>query len=287
MLIKTLRIVGVLGLSISIASSVGTSLGQTPTNPDSVTDRAINFLLNSPDCILPCFWGLVPGTTTEQEAKNFLQENFPEAEQFDVRIRLPSRQSDPNSLNGYEFNLYVADEFYSLMVLTFEDEYLNHASIDFSFYEIAVWLPPNSLEPQYLLPLQDDIPDIYIGFYDTAVLGWSLFAIYDDFAMSYSFYFDEGQFTRYSDEPTELCPKIENLAAIKLYIQPASDNVPIDYYINIGAGAGWIKRSNGFKSVDFVTGLSAEEFVTHLRENPNECIEAFSYNYLKSHGQEF
>lgn len=274
---------------VPILTSFRVGNGQTPTPrlEDTSKERAIALTFASEDCNLPCFWGFVPGTTTTQEAKMMLQETFPEADQFDVKIPSEREGNETNRFSAYEFNLFSQNEMQVFMRLTFQNEYLNHAYLYFPFYEFPVWLPSKTLEPQHIFAEQAQIPKIYIGFYDTSTFGWALILVYDDFGIDYTFQFESGQFTRYSDDPIQLCPNMESNLSIELYLQQPKDLVPIADRMNSSAPSGWLQDNEYYKPVEFVTGLSAEEFVEALLDHPNECIEAYSYNELKSNGQEF
>jgi hypothetical protein len=263
-------------------------------NPNSAVEAAAELTANNELCRFPCFWGFTPGVTTQSELEEFLRTAFPEAEQYVLSpefLETANQSYEPSALTeadtGYEFFLVIEDEINFGMSTSFREGLLTFTGI--GIHEPTSWLPPDTLEPGTLLSTQDAVPKIYIALYDTATLGWGLTVIYNDLgvAAEYTFLFEESHFTRYSDVPIQLCYRMEDSERISLSLQDPNLSTPVEDTINPTAPSGWLEESPGYKSVEFVTGLSTEEFISRMVNDPSGCIEAYSYNDLQARGMDF
>lgn len=285
---KTIRVWTTIFTISLIITSFRLSLGQTPTPSlgETPKERAILLTQDTDICRLPCFWGFMAGETSKDHIKTILQSTFPEANQFDKKWT-PSVPTVNNNLSAYEFNLFSQDEIQITMNFIFQDEILDHGSIYFPFYQVPVWLPPNTLDPSNILSTVETVPDIYIGFFDTFTRAWTIIMAFEDFVIEYTLEFEKGQFIRNSDTPIEICADLENSLSIYIYIQQPNDPISVEDRIHSSTSRGWLQESTRFRPVEFVTGLTSGDFVETLVEHPDECIETYSYNELKSKGQDF
>jgi len=225
-----------------------------PERPETLAD--IQTLLQEVDenCHLPCFWGFIPGHTTEEEVIEFLQpvaigNNAPEL-QYVFR---QAEDEDPifwlsfGSTGGVVSTTYV----------TLENP--------------SEWLPSETLELPRLLSIMTSVPTAYLDINITTRRVFITLA------------YEEGVFAEYAFELHSIG---EALAESDFQFCPVLDE---NYLILLRLRNGNIDSLlRGARTpLETMTGTEVEDFVEQIIENPGECIDLPSYSELLAMGYDF
>lgn len=235
-----------------------------PERPETLSD--IQALLQTPDetCQLPCFWGIRPGYTTEEEIIEFLQpvavgNNAPE-------LHYAFREEP-----GQEAIFYIS--------FGVEDGVVSSTSVILD--TPSEWLPAETLELPHLLSIIPSTPSAYLSINITTQRAFLTFAYDEGIMADYSFELHiVGETLTESD--FQFCPVLEENYDIILRLS----NDDIDSLLEEYGIPLYVSRNKTWP-VERMTGMEVEEFVEQIIENPDECIELPSYAELLEMGYEF
>jgi hypothetical protein len=239
-----------------------------PERPETLSD--IQALLQERDenCQLPCFWGIRPGYTPEEEVTEFLQpvsvgNNAPE-------LHYAFRE-EPRAEPIFSLSFGVSDGVVSETSVALDN--------------VSEWLPLQTLDLSNLLIVMPSEPSVYIS------INLSQRRIFVDLAYS------EGVLAQYGfkirlatgdtidplvDNPFLLCPSLDQNDSIILRLRDGEIEALLEDY-----GYPIFIEHNKTWTLEHMIGMDVEEFVGQITENPNDCIEMPSYPKLLAMGYEF
>lgn len=218
-----------------------------PERPETLSD--IQVLLQEVDenCQLPCFWGFIPGHTTEEEVIEFLQpvvigSNAPE-------LHYAFRE-EPGEESTFYINFGVENGIVS--------------SISVILDTPSEWLPPETLELPHLLSIMTSVPAAYL---DINITTRRVFITLG---------YEEGVFAGYAFELHFIG---ESLAEADFQFCPVLEQ---NHFILFRLRNGDIDSLlRGDRTpLETMTGIEDENFVAQIIENPGECIDLPSYSEL-------
>jgi hypothetical protein len=254
--------------SLSVISTPVATQIPLPEKPETLSD--IQALLREPDenCQLPCFWGVRPGYTKEEEILEFLQP-------IAIGKNPPELQYAFREAPDEEATFYIAFGAKDDIVLT---TYV-------VLHNPSEWLPAQTLELPHLLSVMRSTPDAYM------TINLSQSRIFLDL------FYEEGILANYAfqirlatgntidhtvDNPFILCPSITSTQVIFFQFQDGN----IDALFEDNGYQIFVERNKTWP-VERMTGMEVEEFVAQIVENPDECIELLSYPDLLEMGYVF
>ncbi len=239
-----------------------------PERPETLSD--VQTLLEETDesCQLPCFWGIRPGYTIEEEIIEFLQP---------VAV----------GNNAPELHLIFRDESGDEQIF-----YLGIGVNDGVVSEISVvlnkpseWLPSQTLELSRLLSIMPSTPDVYLSINLSQRRIFLKLAYPEGILVDYAFEVRLEIGTTVDptvDNPFLLCPSLEATELTVFRLQDGGIDALLEEY-----NTPQLIELNRLWTVERMTGLEVEEFVEQVIENPDECIELPSYPELTEMGYEF
>lgn len=245
-----------------ITEDLSTSVTLTPTptpiplpeRPETLADIQTLLQEENSNCQLPCFWGFIPGQTTEEEVIEFLQpiaigNNAPEL-QYVFR---QAEGEDPI----FWLSFGITEGVVSTTNVTLENP--------------SEWLPSETLELPHLLSIMTSVPSAYLDINITTRRVFITLA------------YEEGVFAEYAFELHSIG---ESLAESDFQFCPVLDE---NYLILLRLRNGNIDSLlRGARTpLETMTGTEVEEFVEQIIENPGECIDLPSYAELLEMGYEF
>jgi hypothetical protein len=225
-----------------------------PERPETLSD--IQSLLQKVDenCQLPCFWGFIPGQTTEAEVIEFLQpaaigNNAPE-------LHYAFRE-EPGEESTFYISFGVEDEMVS--------------SISVILDTPSEWLPSETLELSHLLSIMTSVPVAYL---DINITTRTVFLTLG---------YEEGVFAGYAFELHFIG---ESLAKADFQFCPVLEQ---NHFILFRLRNGDINSLlRGDRTpLETMTGIEVEDFVAQIIANPDECIDLPSYSELLEMGYDF
>ena len=238
-----------------------------PERPETLSDIQALLQSDGEDCQLPCFWGFRPGYSTEEEVFEFLQpvpigNNAPELHYY-----FPE---GPVQDSIFWLGFGVQEGIVSTIYVTLENP--------------SEWLPAETLELPHLLSVMSSEPAIYFSI-NLSQRRYFLSLAYDEGVLvSYAFQLqvEGGIVSQNIDNPFLFCPTLDRNELIDLDLanedaQTLLENSGTQHFISIGLV--W--------TIERMTGLSVNEFIQQVIENPDECIELPSYPELIEIGYEF
>jgi hypothetical protein len=253
-----------------ITENLSTSVTLTPTpiplpeRPETLADIQTLLQEVDEDCQLPCFWGFIPGHTTEEEVIEFLQpvaigNNSPE-------LQYIFRQGE-GEYPIFWLSFGITEGVVSTTYMTLENP--------------SEWLPSETLELPYLLSIISSTPSAYLSINITTQRTFLTLAYDEGIMATYSFELHAlGETLAEAD--FQFCPLIEENYDIIFKLR----NGDIDSLLE-GYGIPLYVSRNKIWPVERMTGMEVEEFVEQIIENPDECIELPSYAELLEMGYEF
>lgn len=237
-----------------------------PERPETLLDIQTLLQDQKGDCQLPCWWGVRPGTTTEEEVTEFLQpvgigSNSPEL------IYVFKDPLTANPLLYLEFSIKENLVTYTVMVI----------------HNSAEWLPSKTLELPYLLSSTLSLSQATISISLAQGRIYMVLAYEEGILIQYAFetVIEGNVISRDVDVPFQLCPTLEHTSDIVLHLNDMDVQSLLKYYSTPP------DQDNRVWSIEHMTGMTVEEFVKQIVEHPEECIELPSYPDLLEMGYEF
>lgn len=266
----------------------------TPRPPNNDLLPILQKLLEKPmeDCILPCFWGVEPNETTTSEMLEIVTQAFAGNEFIHDELEYETEGEVEGKTIRYRQFTLIFEPAGTFLIGFSVDEKSQIDRVDLAFSELNQWLEtPHMFELSQLFAVLGTPADIFvvIAIYptDTSEQFFYLYVGYPDKAVLvvYEFKFEDEEFT-FSDQPLQLCPRHTQNLRISVTLQSPDNNDHIkeswreldDPTISYGRSS-W--------SVKDLLGIDVETFTQIILQNPDECIEAPSYNELKSKGFRF
>lgn len=242
----------------------GTTQVPLPERPETLSDIQALLRVSDEACQLPCFWGIRPGYTTEEETIEFLQpvpvgNNAPELQY----VYREEPQQDPI----FSLGIGVRDNLVSLIEIIVRNP--------------SSWLPPQTLELPQLLSTIPSVPYAYSSINITTQRLFLTFAYDEGVLVQYSFVLHiEGVSLIESD--IQFCPLLEENDFIKLRLRNNDADFLLEEY-----GIPQMVIRNKIWPVERITGMEIEDFVAQIIANPDECINLLSYSELLEMGYDF
>jgi hypothetical protein len=232
-----------------------------PERPETLSDIQALLQRDGDDCQLLCFWGFRPEHSTKEEAFEFLQPepvgpNEPE---------LIYSFTDPNS----------QERLFSLSFGT-QDQLVK--SISVIIREPDNWLPDETLQLQHLLSTLPPASEVYLSINITTQSAFLTLAYDEGVLADYVFELQmEGPSLQEAD--FSFCTSISSNKLIKLQLRDADAQTLLEGY-------GLLDESvqDTVWTIDRMIGMSAEEFVIQVIDNPDGCIDIYSYAELSEMG---
>ena len=258
------------------------TLTQLPTlSVQEAQDRIKELLETNGGCELPCWWGLIPGTTRIFDARNYLNS-------FQVlSIGKPLYNDEwnyltlhlPQSNNLY---LHIATTFkgekdkLEWLQVSLEMQYKVTNDEEQSWYEIS-WNDPalaevvNQYSLQNILSAYGEPSDILIFTHQTGLLNRALPVSIVLFYPQHGFmieYVTDGQII--SDNIIG-CP---SLAFPNFWFWSPSEQITMDDVVSTISGYQIDHESIvNFKTIQDATGMNIDEFYSSFKADKNKCIE--------------
>jgi hypothetical protein len=232
---------------------------QVPDKPETLSDIQRLMQNDSEACQLPCFWGFRPSYTTEQDVLEFLQ---PEA-----------IGNNPPTLI-YRFML----EQERLFSLSFGEQDGLVTLISVVIANPSEWLPNETFELNHLLETMPPPTEIYLSINITTQKVFLIFAYDEGVLAQYAFNLQtEGASTLEAD--FSFCTTLSSTSLIQLELREADAQTMLERF-----GVLDEALQDTYWTIDRMAGMSAEDFVTEIVDNPDTCINLFSYSELSEMG---
>jgi hypothetical protein len=273
----------VLIISLGLLVGCGTTFGTTqqtvdietpqiteiglPARPETLSDIQALLQSDGEDCQLPCFWGFRPEQSTEDEVLDFLQ---PQAVGSNVP-ELIYYFTDPES----------QERLFSLNFGT-QDQLVK--SISVIIREPDSWLPTETLQLTDIISAMPSEPEIYFSINLSQRRYFLTLAYNEGVLADYAFELqvEGGVVSQNIDNPFLFCPTLDRTELIDLDLANADAQTLLE-----NSGTQQFISMDLVWTIECMTGLSVDEFIQQVIENPDECIELPSYPELIEMGYEF
>lgn len=244
----------------------GVSAQYTP--PPELSSVVEELIQSEDDCPLPCWWGLRPGETTTSEVLDFVRTTFRQE---------PYSGIQDDGKVWYQAFLPLEAGFLEVIfrtdnnILVITELGLNHS---------AGWLDANPFLLPQLLENLGTPSDVYMRINASASISYSLAVIYNDIGVMAKYGFIPNHIT--IDDPIPVCAQDHAEDYIKIWLQSPEDNeLVID---NLQPSPGDRSFYGPYLSIEDMAGIDVETFTETFIDNPDGCIEAFSWRELRQQG---
>jgi hypothetical protein len=244
--------------TMDIETPLVTEVG-LPERPETLLDIQSLLRNDGETCQLPCFWGFRPSYTTEQDVLEFLQPEAIGNNPPELIYRFPLEQERIFSLSFGE-----------------QDGLITLISVFIS--NPSEWLPTETLELSHLLETMPHNSEIYLSINITTQKAFLTLAYDEGVLAQYAFNLNsEGSSTLEAD--FSFCTELSSNSSIQLKLRDADAQTMLERF-------GMLDESvqDSVWTIDRMTGMSAEEFVTQVIDNPDGCIDIYSYAELSEMG---
>jgi hypothetical protein len=236
---------------------------QVPDKPETLSDIQTLIQNDNGTCQLPCFWSFRLEYSTEEEVLDFLQLQPEDLDEAELSYSFPE-SAELDSLFWLNFSLQ--NNLLSQIVIVIDNP--------------SDWLPDNTLQLHHLLSMLPSTSEIYLSINTTTQKAFLTLA-YDEGVLA-RYVFDlrtEGASTLEADY--SFCTSLSANELIRLQLRNVDAQALLEGY-------GMLDESvqNKVWTIDRMTGMSVEDFVTHVIDNPDGCIDIYSYAELSEMGYE-
>lgn len=244
--------------TVDIETPLATEV-ELPARPETLADIQNLLQSDGEDCQLPCFWGFRPSYTTEQDVLEFLQPEAIGNNPPELIYRFPLDQERIFSLS-----FGAQDGLITLISVVISDP--------------SEWLPSKTFELSHLLETMPPTSEIYLSINITTQKAFLTLAYDEGILAQYAFNLHtEGPSTLEAD--FSFCTMLSANSLIQLKLQDADAQTMLERF-------GMLNESvqDSVWTIDRMTGMSAEEFMTQVIDNPDGCIDIYSYAELSEMG---
>lgn len=230
----------------------------TPLNEDEKIVR----LFKEPVCNFPCWWDIVPGATTWDDAKHL----------FDFLGF--STENEPIGLyTNHEFVMEFSDSIYKMRVQVYDKsgivEYIAIRSFlqKDDFRELYLNYEPTKVLENYGVPDRIFVTASLLG--DTNY-GLAMFYDKQGFLISYG-----GQIQSVTDMGIVICPHFStgNILGGNIFMQAQSIKTPIESSPIVGLREEFSIMKSQYNTIEDATGLTREQFSSlFVGDDPSYCF---------------
>lgn len=242
----------------------------TPVYFQSNADQIPQFveLSTMADCDFPCFWGLQPDVSTEQ----------------DVFTVIKDAGFLNNIEDGYQLDNPGDDQIITQsVVFNFNNNLSSMTSTGFTIdHQVLKTINGFITKPYEWLPVEQDFlsfpailkkikgtPEIYFftqgNFRANNAKMYVLFS--ENMALfSYSFDFMEEQSTPIDRNAFKVCPGLKQIRYMRFWVQRAGATESTTHFTPITLG------DKDTPSIENVFNINAKDFIDFFRDHPNECL---------------
>ena len=246
--------------TVDIETPIVTEVGLS-SRPETLSDIQELLQNDGEDCQLPCFWGFRLGHSTEDEVFEFLQPQAIGSNEPELIYYFPDGLVQ-DSIFWLGFS--VQDNLLSRTIVVIDNP--------------SEWLPDDTLQLQYLLSTLPPVTEVYLSINITTQRAFLTLA-YDEGILA-RYVFDlhmEGPSTQEAE--FSFCTLLSANAVIRLELRDADAQSLLEGY-------GMLDESvqDTVWTIDRMTGMSVEEFVSQVIDNPDGCVDIYSYQELSEMG---
>lgn len=227
------------------------------------------------NCVMPCWWGLRPGSTTIDEVIDFLrQTGFDRHKQRTIYRSIPMetylRGGEPFGLR-FEAKRPRLSSFE--MHFVFDDNNLLGTFVQFT--NPGNWLPPtlDRFSLGRILAQFPESPELYLSTDENHEVDFRLIhllLISDEIGVNVSYYFNDQRPTE-DEAHLQLCLGIQETKYINLTLED-----PVTVSQNIRDEIEPVQGS-GFRRLEEVFGIDTETFIQYFRDYPDGCLDISEY----------
>ncbi|MBL8153497.1 MAG: hypothetical protein JNM70_04875 [Anaerolineae bacterium] len=253
----------------------------TPVYVQKNNDQIETFLrlMNTPNCELPCLWGMTPGVSTRTELYTLLEDNhllnnidyggrFLFANEGELPAGVGTGEGVGFSFQG-DFNLSARVAFIS------QGEMLSdirlYADRPFDWHSLT----DSPLSLARVLARIDSIPEIYIytgGPHQLFTNDVPIYFLYRREGIFLQYVFDfSNEWDWYGPPLFKTCPGLAQTRRMEWWLWNGSRVSSQEYFEQ---RTGSPDAYTNYPTIDQVLGVSAATFVEYFRKYPDGCIES-------------
>jgi hypothetical protein len=227
----------------SILPEIQATLTQVPDS------KRIRSLFSQPICYLPCWWGIVPGQTSWEDAYDLF--NY---------LGLPLRTRKPNVYTMHEVKIGDTNTIYGIQIQIYEkDNVVDYISVR-SYLTPADFVNMyRAYEPKEVLETLGTPSRIYVFASLLGNTSYELDLFYDEIGLFISY---GGSTHKVSGTEIEICPDFsyEGIRGMGIYMQANHMIETIDHFPDEELQTSRRERESYLRTVKSAAGLTNEDF---------------------------
>lgn len=278
----TVYITIVFFLASTVYSGGNSDATATPSQSDLLNQELLSVVndLMQPDedCLLPCFWGFIPGRSSLIDIKDF----------WTTIIRLPietTPSEDDVTFASFWTDFLPRNAYTDISFsMTFKGDVLWLLKV--STFNTSIWLEDDWLSLwRVLQEVGNDDIEYYIGVRQGQIV-LILLDITSNIMIQKTYSFQaNSNMSPDNDTPLQLCPTLDNLIYTSLWLLSDDTSISIEEIIGNPTLPG--SKLASYEPIEVMSNLNSEEFSNLIRENPENCLDILSYAKLIELGYGF